>query len=205
MSNEFQWIVDNAVDISINKRAVVAQTISRDQTIRATSRGGRVWRFTITPSPGQRWSTSRSFIEAIDKADRIATTTINFAQSAFAYLFGYQGNATSFVGMQAVAIQGSDTIQVTGGTIVSGFKFKAGDLVQFTGQKRVYSVVADVAWDATTVQLNRPVLEASDTYALTVGATCEFSVICATLPEWTIVTHDRIEWSGPFVLIEALA
>jgi hypothetical protein len=203
MTTEFQWIIDNAVDLTINKRAVVAQTVSRDQTVRAVSRNGNVWRFVVTPSPGARWTESRGYIEKIDKVDKFTVTTINFADSAFAYLFGYQGNV---VGTQTMSFtQGSDIIGIAGGTISSGFRFKSGDLIQPSGSTHVYSVVADVAWNATSALLNRPILETTGSASVVVGQNVNWSVMCTQLPDYKIVSYDRVEWTGEFAFMESLA
>lgn len=207
MTTPFQWIVDNAIDLSVNRRAVVAQTVARDQTVRSTSRGGQVWRFTINPSQGILWTTARPYIESLDKADKFTASLINFSNnSGLSYLFGYQGNATSLAGMTTTYTQGSDTITISGGTCPSGSILKAGDLLQFAGSQRVYSVVSNVAYNGTSVQLNRPVLEVSSSGALTVGASCNFNIICTQFPDWTINPDDRcVKWNGPFVFFEELA
>ena len=44
----FQFIFDKAVTISGNNRAVVGQSITRNHTVRAVSRGSAVQKFTIT-------------------------------------------------------------------------------------------------------------------------------------------------------------
>jgi hypothetical protein len=203
----FQWIIDNAVDVQINKRGIVAQTIARDQTVRAVSRGGAVWRFTVTPSPGMRWSDTgvRAYIEAIDTADRVTPTTINFDRAEFNYLFGYLGTQSSQTGWSATATQGNNTVSVSGGSLSSGYRFKAGDLIQFSGQDSVYSVSSDVAYNATTMTLNRPVLETSGTYGLITGRNVNWKIICTQLPDYKITPLGIIEWSGPFVFIESLA
>jgi hypothetical protein len=204
MTTAFQWIIDNAVDVQINKRGVVAQTISRDQTVRSASRGGRVWKFVVTPSPGTRWQDPgvRGYIEAIDKADRFTVGTINFNKPEFDYIFGYLGTQTNTTGWTATAVRGSDTLTMGG---VTGNRFKAGDLLQFSGQPRVYSVVQDVAQNATTVQLNRPVLEASATYTLIVGRAVNWTVVCTGIPDYKITATGLIEWTGPFEFTESLA
>ena len=204
MTTPFQWIVDNAVDVTINKRAIVAQTTSRDQTVRAVSRGGQVWRFTITPSPGALWVDARPYVEQLDKADRIFSSTINFNKTAYNYLFGYQGNA-SVLPTSISYTQGSTVVALTGGTCTSGYKFRAGDLVQFTGSDRVYSFASDVLYTDTVAILNRPVLEASGSATPIYGTACNFKIICTTFPEWKIDPTDRcVKWSGPFVLVEEL-
>ena len=77
----FQWIFDNAESISINKRALVGQTITRNQTVRATSRGAGVWKFTVKLPDGMPWDQVASYIQAIDAAGRHTkeTVTINNA------------------------------------------------------------------------------------------------------------------------------
>lgn len=203
MTSPFQWIIDNAVDIQFNKRAVVASTIARDQTVRAVSRGGRVWRFVVTPSPGARWSESRGFIEKLDKADLFTIDTIDFDNVESNFIFGYQGDMSGT--MTISYTQGSDTVNVTGGTGTSGFRFKSGDLLQPLGSDRVYSVVNDVPYNATSVLLNRPILDASGTAQCIVGRSCKWTVICQSMPDYKIVNYDRIEWSGTFSFIESLA
>ena len=203
MTTQFQWIIDNCSDLQINKRAVVAQTVSRDQTIRGVSRGGNVWRFVVTPSPGIWWNVCRGNIEAMDKADRHSVTQINFATSGHEFIYGYQGNV---VGTQSMTYtQGSDTITVSGGAIGSGYRFKAGDLIQPTGSARVYAVVNDVPYNSTSVLLNRPILDASGTANAIVGKDCTWSVVCTQYPEYKIVAPGRVEWSSTFTFMESLA
>ncbi len=200
----FQWIVDNAADVTINKRGVVAQTITRNQTVRSASRGGKVWRFIVTPSPGLKWQDSRAYIEAIDAADRVTPATINFNQAATDYIFGYQGGQSSTAGWSLAVTQGSAIASVSGGSLTPGFRFRAGDLIQLAAGK-VYSVVNDVAHDAPGVTLNRPVIENTGNFALTVGRACTWTVICTSMPEYKITPLGFIEWSGPFTFVESLA
>jgi hypothetical protein len=190
----FQWIVDNAVDLSINKRAVVAQTVSRDQTVRATSRGGQIWRFTITPSSGITWVDSRPYIELLDKADRFTPGTITFGNNpGLSYLFGAQ---TTTPPSSASWTQGSDAVTLSGGSLI------AGDLIQFGANSRVYSA----ATSGTAITLNRPALDVSGSGSVVVGANCAFKIICTQFPEWRIDPTDRcVKWSGSFVFFEELA
>lgn len=124
----FQWLFDNANKISINKRAVVGQSITRNQTVRAVSRGNGLYKFTITMPNGMPWSSAASYIDAIDTADRFTkeTVTINHA--------GYNS-------------------WIHNGTLSNSLQ----------------------TW----------------------------SVICISIPEWTISDRDTVEFSGPFVFMEA--
>ena len=64
----FQYVFDNAESISIDRRAVTAQTMTRDNTVRTVSRGGQVWRFDVKLPDGPTWSGARPYITAIDYA-----------------------------------------------------------------------------------------------------------------------------------------
>ena len=205
MTSPFQWIIDNCVDLSINKRGVVAQTTARNQKVRSVSRGGRIWRFTVTPSPGQRWSSSRAYIEAIEKADRFTSTTINFTDSKFAPFFGLQSTGSA-VANTVSATQGSDILTVTTATSygTGDYLIKSGDLLQLESTGSVYTSVEDVLYPDTTIQVNRPVLEATDSYDLILGQAVNWTVVCTQLPDYRIVSYDRIEWSGEFVFVEVI-
>ena len=203
MTSPFQFIIDDAQDIEFNEKAVVASTMSRNQTARATSRGGRIYRFIVTPPGGLRWTESRGLIAKLMKADTFTVDTIDFSSPNSTGLFGYQGNV---VGTQSISFtQGSDTVVVTGGTISSGFRFKGGDFIQPLGSDRVYTVVNDVPFNSTSVLLNRPVLDATGSSTLLVGQDCKFKVLCTSMPNYKLVSYDRIEWSGTFTFIESLA
>lgn len=198
----FQWIVDNAEEIQINKRGIVAQTVSRDQTVRSVSRGGAIWRFTVTPPSGYKWADARGYVETIDNSDRFTVTQINFSKTAYAYIFGYQGNGAAPTSITVT--QGSPTAQIGGG-YTGGIRLKAGDLVQLSGQPYVYSVVNTVTLANTSVTLNRPVLETSGTYTLVVGQNVSFKLICTQIPDYKITPGGLIQWTGPFTFVESLA
>lgn len=73
----FQWVFDKAESLSINKRAIVGQTITRNQTVRAVSRGSAIRRFTVKLPDGMRWSEVASYIQALDAADKFTKETIH--------------------------------------------------------------------------------------------------------------------------------
>jgi hypothetical protein len=68
----FQWIVNNATALSIDGRGVVAATSTRENVIRTVSRGGRVWKFTVSPSPGATYVEARPYLARLDQMDRIS-------------------------------------------------------------------------------------------------------------------------------------
>jgi hypothetical protein len=205
MTTAFQWVFDNAESISIDRKAVVAQTTSRDQTIRTVSRGGQVWRFDVKLPDGIRWSDARPYIEYIDYADRYTVGTVQINNPGYnSWLTPYQGNSANSTGFFANYTQGATSLTlVTSPTTTSGFKFRTGDIVQLGTGGRVYSVVADVAFNSNTVLLNRPILDATaNNVNLVVGPAVTWSVVCAELPSWTIFARDQVSWSGSFKFVE---
>lgn len=203
----FQTIFDKAQSISINRRAVTAQTISRDNTVRSVSRGGQVWRFEVKLPDGIAWTDLRSVIEAIDHADRYTTGAVQINHSGYnSWLMPYQGDCPSTTGFTVTATQGTNelTMTATPTTLGTGkFYFKAGDLIQL-GSGKVYSVIEDVPNTATTIKVNRPVLDASGSYSLVVGPNVTWNVICVEMPQWTIFARNQVSWNGSFTFYEAM-
>jgi len=202
----FQTVIDYAETISINKKGVVSQTISRDQTVRSTSRGGQVWRFDVKVPDGIPWQTLRGPIEAIENADRYTSGNISLnTAGTLAWFMKYQGNSISTTGFVGTATQGNVTLTLTASpTTASGNKFLAGDLIQLGTTGKVYSVVNNVAFNSNVVTLNRPVLDSTGSKTLVVGPNVIFKVICTTLPNWTIMARDQVSWDGNFTFYEDL-
>ena len=192
----FQWIVDNAESVQINKRGVVAQTVARDQTVRSLSRGGIIWRFTVTPASGLRYNDAgvRSYIETIDNIDRISPAYINFSRYK---LFAYQGTGAP---TSMTVTQGSSSATISGGS--GAFRFLSGDVVQLSTRNPVYSIYGNVT--GTSVTLHRPVIDPSGTYALNIGNNVQFYVICTQIPDYKILPGGLVQWTGDFTFVESL-
>jgi hypothetical protein len=205
-TNAFQIVIDRAETITINRKAVVSQTISRDQTVRATSRGGQVWRFDVSMPDGIPWTTMRPYIEAIDAADRYTSANVSFnTTGTTSWFMKYQGDSVNYTGFVGTVTQGSNALTLTTSpTTSSGYKFRAGDLIQLGTGGKVYSVVSDVAYNSNAVTLNRPVLDTSGSKNLLVGPNCVFKVICTGLPNWTIMARNQVSWDGSFTFSEDL-
>ena len=203
----FQYVFDNAESISFDRRAVTAQTISRDQTVRTVSRGGQIWKFNVALPNGIRWSEARAYIEAIDAADRYTPGTVQINNSGYtSWLNRYQGDSVNSTGFVATWTQGAASITLTTSpTTASGYKFRSGDIIQLGVTGHVYSVVADVAYTSNTVYLNRPIMDASaTTTAIMVGPDATWTLICVTMPTWNIFARDQVSWSGAFTFYEYL-
>ena len=200
----FQWIIDNAESISIDRQEVVGQSITRNQTVRATSRGAGIWKFTVKLPDGIAWTDIRGPISTAEKLGRYTTANISLNTTGQEWLYQYQGNSANYTGFVATITAGSNTITLTTSpTTSSGYKFKAGDLVQLGSSGKVYTVAADVAYNSNSVTLHRAVSEESATgVALRVGPNCVWTVICTQFPSWTIFARDQVAWNGPFVFYE---
>ena len=202
----FQYVIDSAETISMNRLKVVASTTSRDGTTRAVSRGGQIWQFEVRLPDGPKWSDYRQRISQIEALDRVSSGSFQLNSAGHAWISQYQGNSVNSTGFVGGWTYGSTTLTLsTSPTTSSGFKFRAGDFIQLGSSGKVYTVAADVAFNSNTVTLHRPIIDATaSTVSLRVGANCVFTVICKEFPIWTLFARDQVSWSGPFVFSEVI-
>lgn len=207
----FQSIIDNAANIVINRRPVIAQTITRSGISRAVSRGNNLWKFEVTLPDGPRWQDYRGIVSAAEAKDMLNQETVNFSNPGLDYLFGYQGDQTGFATTTVeVNYQFRDRLIIVNNANepASGFVFKAGDLIQLAGG-RTYTVASNVPAGSggagDTILLHRPIVdEIEGNYSITVGAGCQFTLKCISYPEFSIFERNQIAWSGPFIFQEVL-
>ena len=83
----FQWIINNAEQLSINRLDVVAQTQSRDGTVRAISRGSSPKKFTVTLPAGPAYSEYKSLIEGAEALGRHTSADITIPFSRFSWYY----------------------------------------------------------------------------------------------------------------------
>lgn len=213
----FQTIIDTATAISIDKNPIVSQTFTRDQTIRQVSRGGAVYRFTVTPSPGLAWATYRYLIAQLEEG-RIGTQTIAINKPAHGWISGYGGaltgeqlNALTFLytsGQQAINTREVGVFNlpaVAANTVV----FSAGDLIQSANSVFPYTVTNTVLRGSSNfvmVPIHRPCLDtASNSQSdLRVGQEVTWRVAMTRMPRWTITSERLISWDGDFEFTESL-
>jgi hypothetical protein len=133
------------------------------------------------------------------------------------YLTAYQGDVSD-AELNNIVMVGSagkelyiNTSSVTG----SGTLFKKGDFVQPAGNSSIYrypyQVTSDVSFSAAanvTVPVHRPVLEQTGQVitsgGLRTGTEVRFHVKAMECPTYSIVPHDRIEFSGDFMFAEII-
>lgn len=201
----FQWIIESATALSIDGRGVVAATATRENVIRTVSRGGRVWKFTVSPSPGKTYVESRPYLARLDQMDRITIADINFDHVGFENIIGYLGAGVVASGFTITNISGT-TCTITAGSLPSGSVCRGGDWLQIGTTGSVYQVVTDPAvGNGVTVTLNRPIDEAAGTYTGLFGANVTWSVLCVERPTWSLVpagVNMLVNWSGDFVFYE---
>jgi hypothetical protein len=201
----FQFVIDNAESISINRRRVVAATQSRDGTVRAVSRGGQAWRFEVRLPDGPRWSDYRGDISRLEALDRVTTANIQLNTVGQEWLYQYQGNITNLSAIRVTIPSSGNIVTLTAGQAASGFNFRAGDFIQLRNNGSVYTVAADVPFNTNNITLHRPILDAAGTdQVVRVGPACIFNVICTEFPDWTVFARDQVSWSGPFIFSENL-
>lgn len=203
----FQWIIDRAETISINRKKIVASTVSRDGTTRAVSRGGQFWKFDVKVPDGIPWTDLRGLISQAEYFDRTAVATISMNALGLDWLSGYQGSASAPTTFTATWSKGATTILTGGGgSLTSGYRFKAGDFIQLGTSGKVYTVAQDCAFNQPEVTLNRPVLDDTQELAtpIKVGQDVSWSVICVQFPEWTLMARDQVSWNGSFIFQENL-
>ena len=199
----FQWIIDNASTISVDRNPVVGQSITRNQTVRAVSRGSGIWKFTVELPNGLAWSEIRPDISKMEALGKFATGTIQVSNTGQNYIVKYQGNSVNYTGFYATTTAGSASITLTTSpTTSSGYKFRAGDIIQLGTNPTIYTVAADVAYNSNSVTLNRSVETTGTNVNLKVGPNVTWTVICTQMPRWTISEYNLVQWDGPFVFYE---
>ncbi len=206
-SEAFQWIVEQATELTFECRGVVAQSSTRENVVRSISRGGRVWKFTVTPAPGLTYEYCRPYIARLDQADRVTPGTINLDHTNYSQFAGYLGQGSGT--FTAVVPAGTGVTQITltaTGSPGAGYIARAGDLIQLGSGGSVYQVVTDPATgNGATITLNRPVDEAAGSYTTLVGVNVNWTVICTQMPGWSLVPGGGsalVNWDGDFVFYE---
>jgi predicted subunit of tRNA(5-methylaminomethyl-2-thiouridylate) methyltransferase len=92
--SDFQWIIEKAESISINRKKMVGQTTARDGKVRTVSRGSMPKTFTVKVADGILWSGIKDSIAAAEALDRISTATITIDYATHPWYYGNVSPAT---------------------------------------------------------------------------------------------------------------
>lgn len=204
----FQYVIDNATELSITKRQRVSQTVSRSGVVKTASLGGQIYEIRARLPDGPRWSENRSFIEQIEALDRTTVSTISINNPGHDYIIGYQGVQPDPNTVTVTPSATPNRLSITGGVTISGggnLLFKAGDYIQLGNNGTVYTVTSNVAATNTIIDVHRPVKEPQGlTFTLNVGQNVSWNVICVSFPTWTLFGYDQVRWDGDFVFAEVV-
>jgi hypothetical protein len=203
----FQSLIDNAANISIIRRPIVGQSVTRSNVVRSVSRGGNVWRFEVRLPDGPRWTDYRGIITDLDYKNVITSGTFKFNNTGHNWLVNYQGDLANPNSITVTIPSSGNTVTITGGAsgLSAGqFIFRKGDFIQLGNSGRVYTVVEDVPYNGSTITLHRPLLDSAGNTTLNVAENCAFTVICTQFPNWTLFARDQVSWDGNFVLTEVI-
>lgn len=84
----FQFVIDKAETISINRKKMVGQTTARSGQVRAVSRGTQPKIYTVKLPDGIPWTELRTLITAAEALDRFTTATISIPYAKFPWYYG---------------------------------------------------------------------------------------------------------------------
>ena len=214
-----QTIIDNATYLTINKRKVAGSTVSRSGHLKTADRGVNFYQFTVGMHPGLTYSTNRDVLEDLDTQDIVTEANVSLTNNTNQnYLTSYLGNISqsSLDNITMVGHNGANLyINCSSGVSGSGTMFKKGDYIQPEGNTSTYrypyQVTSDVAFSTganVTVPVHRGVIT-QDGVALTsggirVGNDVRFHLKATKMPTYTVVPHDRIEFTGDFEFMEVI-
>jgi len=212
-----QTIIDNATFLTINKRKVAASTVSRSGHLKTADRGVNFYQFQVGMHPGLTYSTNRSVLEDLDSQDVTVEANISLNNNTGQnYITNYQGNiaGAQLNNITVASTSGANITLNCSGATGSGLLFKKGDFIQPKGNTSTYrypyQVTADVSFSASNVVIpvHRGVLS-QDGVSLTtggirVGNDVRFHVKATKMPTYSIVPHDRIEFTGDFEFMEVI-
>lgn len=213
----FQQIINSATAISIDKNPIISQTLTRDQTIRQTSRGGAIYRFSVTPSPGWKWRDYRWLIAFLEEG-RIGTQNISINKAGHEWINPLDTELTTPQFNQMVFLFTADQqalnprqIALTNLPAVSSGTtiLHAGNIIQSANSPFPYTVTGQVlrgTGDYAMVPIHRVCLDTPSftTYAIKAGPTVTWRVAMTRMPRWTITSDRLIAWDGNFEFTESL-
>ena len=83
----FQYVFDNATNISIDSKPMTAQTIARDYTVRTVVRANNKKRFSVKLPDGMAYDLAKPYIDAIEAAGRHTPGTVTITPATYGAWF----------------------------------------------------------------------------------------------------------------------
>lgn len=83
----FQWIIDMAESLSLDKKQMIGQTQTRSGVVRAVSRGAMPVRITAKVPDGPRWTDLSANIASATALDRYQTSVITIPYAKFPWYY----------------------------------------------------------------------------------------------------------------------
>ncbi len=208
-----QTIVDNATYVTIYRKKIAGQSISRSGRLLTSEVVSAVpYQFTSGMHSGLQYSTNRGLTEDLNALDvtEEATIDIGTTNTSLAYITAYQGDSTGIGSLLCVSATGS-TLTINAGSSGSGtFLFKKGDYIQPAGVYRYpYQVTADVVHTTSSsvdIPLSRPFIP-QDSYSLsgqllTVGSAVTWKVKMVNKPKYSVIPGDILQFDDDFEFLE---
>jgi len=207
-----QTFLDRATFLTVDKRKVSAQTITRSGQVKtAEVASANPYRFAFGVTAGYTYSENRGALEDLDRLDitveeqiDIGTTNTNLS-----YLTALQGTLAGSPTITSAS--GLSIVVSTGGASGSGVALKKGDFIQpGSGYRYPYQVTADVNWNASTitVPIHRPFITQTgysvSLKPLLLGSAVTWNVKMVNKPSYTVLPHDRFSLDNDVELVEII-
>jgi hypothetical protein len=209
-----QSIINNAQQIEIDRRRMVGQTMSRSQRLKTAERStSQPWKFKVSPPALLPWTEGRVIAETIELGDRVSEYEISLnGNTGMNYITAYQGSMTT-VQRAALTISSTGTSTLTLTTLPSVTSstvlFAVGDFIQPANSRYPYTVTAAVLRGSnttTSVTLNRPIITSEGInligQGVRVGNSCTWRVVVATMPTYSLIYGQQMQYNGDFELVE---
>jgi hypothetical protein len=211
-----QNIIDKAQQIEIDRRRIVAQTISRSQRIKTSERStAQPWRFKVTPPGALKYADSRGILEVIDLGDRVTEYEISLSNTTgMQYITEYRGSLTT--GQRnslTIDTVSTNTITITNLPSVSSstVMFAVGDYIQPSNSRYPYTVTATCLRGlntTTTVVVHRNIITSEGItlagQGLDIGNSVTWRVVVSGLPSYQLIPNRLVQYTGDFELIEKI-
>jgi len=207
-----QTFLDRATFLTVDKRKVSAQTITRSGQVKtAEVASANPYRFAFGVTAGYTYSENRGALEDLDSLDITVEENIDIGttNTNLSYLTALQGTLGGSPTITSAS--GLSIVVSTGGATGSGVALKKGDFIQpGSGYRYPYQVTADVNWNASTitVPIHRPFITQTgysvSLKPLLLGSAVTWNVKMVNKPSYTVLPHDRFSLDNDVELVEII-